>query len=250
MQLPAFQPSGSFSGFTARRVGFSRRETLVLIVILGVLASILIPVWGAARTRTHAADSVSNLRELARAHLAYETEFGHVPTLTNWDEGGKSWAHRIAPYLGIDSSSFINGLPPPKVFCLPGLKNPVVADGSYTYYSRNMIFTLNTDGVTGLPQPKDSINKRSDLAEPAKTWLISEWNPLTHWNIANVNGIKEFPGLYGGRYAFALMDGHVETFKAGQLPTQHDPKDSHYRKLFWDPRVDVVWGGHVFRPVP
>lgn len=250
MQIQKYPSPVASTGGTSRRAGFSRREALALIVILGALAGILFPVFSVARTRAHAAESVVNLRELARAHQAYEAEFGHVPSLNNWDESGKSWAHRIAPYLGLDPSSFVNGVPPPRVFRLPGLDNPDVADGCYTYYSRNMIFTLNTDGVTGQPQPKDSIHRRSDLAEPAKTWLISEWNPVTHWNIAGLNVVKDFPGLYTGRYAFALMDGHVETFPAGQLPTQHDPKDFFYRKLFWDPRVDVVWGGHVFRPSP
>lgn len=217
-------------------------ELLTVIGVIGVLAAITIPVVNSVRSRAHATASASNLREMAKAHLSYETEHGHLPTLTSYDDSGRSWAQRIAPYLGLTKNSFVPGAEPPGVFALPGLENPPIQEehwGTYTPYSRNIVFVHTIHYLTNRPQPDGAVFRSSEVRNPAGTILLTEWNQGARWLPREVN-FPEYKGLYYGRYAFAFLDGHVESFTAGQVPTQHDRYDPTFREGFWDPRVSVL----------
>lgn len=224
--------------------GLTLIELLAVIAVIGVLAGILIPVVGMVRARSHAAVSQSNLRQLALAHHAYENERGRLPGVAGEDADGNSWAMRLAPYVGIGRTAFVEGAEAPGVFYLPGVEQPAVSLanwGTHTGYCRNHTFVQTWEGpALHQVQPIGAIRRLADLRDPARTWLVGEWNPPDHWLIWSVNLLDYFPGVNGGRYAFAFADAHVESFKAGQVPTQHDRNDPFYRADFWDPRTPVV----------
>lgn len=229
---------------TRRHSGLTLIELLAVIAIIGVLAGILIPVVGAVRERARAIASQSNLRQLALAHHSYENERGRLPGVAGEDADGNSWGMRLAPYVGLSKLSFVEGERPPGVFHLPGVERPAVSLvdwGTHTGYARNHCFVQTWEGADlNQVQPLGAIRRLADLRAPQRTWLVGEWNPTDHWLIWSVNLLDYFPGVNGGRYAFAFADGHVETFKAGQVPTQHDRNDPLYRADFWDPRTPVV----------
>jgi prepilin-type N-terminal cleavage/methylation domain-containing protein len=240
--MPA-QPS-SLSPHARRPAGLTLIELLAVIAIIGVLAGLLIPVVGAVRARARSITSRSNLRQLALAHHAYENERGRLPGLAAVDADGNSWAMRLAPYVGLKRSAFIEGAEPPGVFYLPGVEHPPVSLanwGTHTGYCRNHSFVQTWEGPDlNQVQPLGAIRRLADLRDPARTWLVGEWNPPDHWLIWAVNMTALYPGVNGESYAFAFADSHVESFKAGQVPTQHDLNDPFYRADFWDPRTPVV----------
>lgn len=217
-------------------------ELLTVIAVIGILAAILLPVTHTIRTKARQTQSQSNLRQIALAHQSYETDRGRVPPLTNFDESGRSWSQRIAPYLGLTPKSFIPGQNPPEVFTLPGLDEPIEEEhwGTYQHYARNMIFTQTTEYVTNQARPPGSVNRLADVRTPSATMLVGEWRPKDHWLTWAVNMQGSAPEAIGERYAFAFVDGHVESFKIGQIPTQHDRMDPTYRAHFWDSRVSVL----------
>lgn len=98
------------------RRAFTLVELLVVIAVIGVLASILVPVAGRARMAARTAVSLSNLRQLATATHAYITDNrGFFPPSVSYDnhtrwhgmrtgygkpfDASKGW---LGPYLGRD----------------------------------------------------------------------------------------------------------------------------------------------------
>lgn len=64
--------------------GFTLIELLVVISIIAILAAMLMPVIGLVRDQAKAANCLSNLRQIAMAHLAYAQENEElIPTLKN-----------------------------------------------------------------------------------------------------------------------------------------------------------------------
>lgn len=64
---------------------FTLIELLTVIAIIGILASILIPVVGKVRESAHRIQCGSNVRQIALAVLAYESDFGRLPGPTERD---------------------------------------------------------------------------------------------------------------------------------------------------------------------
>jgi len=92
------------------RIGFTLVELLVVVAIIGVLASLLLPAVQRAREAARKIACQSNLRQLAQAAHLYQEAHGTLPgyaapyqwygTPVGWQNRGKwSWKAELLPFL-------------------------------------------------------------------------------------------------------------------------------------------------------
>lgn len=91
--------------------GFTLIELLVVIAIIGVLSTLLVANFGAARERARDAQRKADLRNLQTALRLYYNDYGHYPvgtgTIEGCDDGtiscdwGGSWTTTSQTYMSV-----------------------------------------------------------------------------------------------------------------------------------------------------
>jgi prepilin-type N-terminal cleavage/methylation domain-containing protein len=89
-ERPCCRPCGFGSPVLAAhgRGGFTIVELLVVVAIIATLVGLLLPAVQGAREAARRTQCGNNLKQLATAVLAYETQMGHFPAATNTTETG------------------------------------------------------------------------------------------------------------------------------------------------------------------
>ncbi|MGZ0656425.1 prepilin-type N-terminal cleavage/methylation domain-containing protein [Coraliomargarita sp. W4R53] len=83
-----------------QKSAFTLIELLVVLAVIGILASILIPVIGNVRSRAEMAECSTNLRSIGQGILMYATEHnGELPPGATIDMY-TNWYHLLEPYVG------------------------------------------------------------------------------------------------------------------------------------------------------
>jgi prepilin-type N-terminal cleavage/methylation domain-containing protein/prepilin-type processing-associated H-X9-DG protein len=85
--------------------GFTLTELLVVIAVIGVLATIIFPVIAITRASANSAGCLSNLRQIYVASASYcgDNKGDLVPIAAGTNSNGsdaKTWRYYLAPYLG------------------------------------------------------------------------------------------------------------------------------------------------------
>lgn len=178
--------SGSTSRRTGRsatgprrtRQGFTLIELLVVVAIIGILASLLFPVFVQAREKGRQITCLSNLRQLAMAMVMYcqDNDGGFVPAqspdnLMRWHGMRDSWDQPFDPtrgplwsYYGSDGLRACPSFAPAEAS--PGAFEQ--GTGGYGY---------NGQYVGGSPRPFPEMcipAKESLLANPAETVMLTD----------------------------------------------------------------------------
>jgi type II secretory pathway pseudopilin PulG len=84
---------------------FTRKELLVVIAVLGLLAALLVPRLQISREAARRATSMDKMQQIARAMHAYAQTHNTLPPAYQADNNGKSllsWRVLILPYLKAD----------------------------------------------------------------------------------------------------------------------------------------------------
>src|SRR5690625_3090711 len=101
-----------------RRTAFTLIELLTVIAIIGILASILIPVVGKVRDSAKSAVCISNLRQVGLAAMAYALENEErLPDAGAGDD--PAWVRTLSEYISLPTSEIDS------IFVCPGSVIPV-----------------------------------------------------------------------------------------------------------------------------
>jgi prepilin-type N-terminal cleavage/methylation domain-containing protein/prepilin-type processing-associated H-X9-DG protein len=177
-------------------LGLTLIELLTVIAIIGILASILIPVVGAVRSSARNAQCLSNLRQIGVAtflfledhngHFFYPRDDGSRLTVLGKKGEGRTRPadqRRLNPYLGVSGPE-----DPMEVLHCPGDTGDGLAsglgDGLSVYDHSGSSYHPNIHGFLGLKRrPGQTPIHESEIMEPARFVIFSEDPAISQvWN--------------------------------------------------------------------
>lgn len=243
------------SSKAARQQGFTLIELLTVIAIIGILAAILIPVVGAVRETARKTKCMSNMRQVALAILAYESENGVLPgpsfrrvrkpVSLSADYREINW--RLVDYVGMRSEvfecptnaiTFDSSLNPHNVaFVLNNISNASYSNPPrfFGYPSRAQSQPWEPGGIApadhqGNPKSLDQIVSAgtsaigSELTELSQIWMITDadagiYNQRNADIGADSTYLEDGAGYaHGTGRNYVFFDGHAEYREHSDLP--------------------------------
>ncbi len=233
----------------SQRHGFTLIELLVVIAIIAVLASLLLPTLSRAKSMAILTKCKGNVRQQGIALTMYTQDSGVFPFLVftspGIPRGACFWFDALSPYVA--NTQWGNG-----VFRCPTYRWTVYSGsatskgvglslGSYAY---NAAGSEAVSYVSADPQPHAGLGlinfadsatrtplvRESDVRAPADMYALGDARLLEIWDKQTVGGGSFFGSVYAmganrtnsvlqhpSGYNLALVDGHVETVRFGQL---------------------------------
>lgn len=205
-----------------RRTAFTLIELLTVIAIIGILASILIPVVGKVRESAWNSTSVSNARQIALSGNLFETDSNHFP-------GGKTngdWTRDLEPYLAPRVRFDEGG--EDSIWFSPAMTNlfPNIHGGNLTSYGMNR-WLYRRAGPGALASPVSADN----IPDPSRKAMILEslMAPGGYFTAETAHYIYN---AYRSAYRenerdlnIAFVDGHVERWEIADVLAEGDESE-------------------------
>lgn len=213
-----------------RRTGFTLVELLVVIAIVALLAGLLITVLPRVLSTSHAAECLSNIRQIGMALQLYVNEHdGSLPPTRHSAAAEEAWIFLLSPYLANVDEVRISPADPKGAERLDR--------GGTSYILNDLIFDRRVDPF-GQPLPGGITNIRQ-IERPGSTLLAAiisdnrgtgatnDHAHATHWTsrhgvLADVEVDRHrigsrHPDRTQGKAHYLYGDGSIRTIQAADL---------------------------------
>jgi prepilin-type N-terminal cleavage/methylation domain-containing protein/prepilin-type processing-associated H-X9-DG protein len=203
---------GAMMPVKIRKKGFTLIELLVVIAIIAILAAILFPVFAQAREKARSISCLSNVKQLALAHLMYQQDFDELLAPVAITNGGPYWPQLVLPYI---KNTGVYNCPstsdPWPGWCEAAWGIPAGADNNLFDGICNPV-GLNDNLSVGVTTPRYAVLRGVSAAEmehPSELVLVAD------------NYTPTFPGYLNLYYYVGQCNDDVNAYVSVSLPPTH-----------------------------
>lgn len=209
--------------------GFTLIELLTVIAILGLLASILVPIAGKVRSSARQIQCASNMRQIGVAlHNFANDHDGRLPGIAHSRPENESWIYTLAPYLGNVDEVRISPADP-----LADVKRQ--HPSATTYIMNDLVFHQEQDTFSGtLTGPAPNLENFQD---PSRVILSFTGPELTDRREFSATNDHTHAGRWNS-WARVVADISPDLHRFGTQSTDRTNGSSNY--LFADGRVESI----------